>query len=82
MNEPEYFYQVVQLENRPSFRVQRKDGEISDWIDVKELLRERDELAAKLGRIKSIATSGKDYSLLFGEAISSIRFYKITKECE
>ena len=66
MNEPEDFYQVVQLENRPVLRVQRKGKAISNWIDVKDLLRERDELRAKLERVEKSEESAFSVLELYG----------------
>ena len=48
----------------------------------RDLIGERDELREKLDRIESIATVGKEHSLLFGKTYAAIGFDKILKECE
>ena len=45
-------------------------------------LNERDDLRLKLSRIESIATVGREHSLLFGKTYAAIGFDKIIKECE
>ena len=73
MNEPTGFYQVAYMESDPPlFRVNRADMSASDWISVKDLLREDDELRAKLELIASIAGNP--------DAAKACRL--ILKECE
>ena len=75
MNKSEDFYQVSQVGNGPPLlRIQYADMSISDWISVKDLLRERDELRAKLERVEEIAkTDYPDYEMQLSDII---------KECE
>ena len=90
MNEQTGLYQVAYIDNAPPlFRVQLKDGAISDWVCVKDLLRERDELRTKLDRVKEIANNLSDrppepafatWAELF--SIIDSRLDKIIKECE
>ena len=53
-----------------------------DKNKLEQITKERDELRAKLDRIESIATVGKEHSLLFGKPFAAIGFEKILKECE
>ena len=81
MNEPTGLYQVAYIENAPPlFRVQLKDGDISDWVCVKDLLRERDELRAKLERIKRMAEAEKEVAIVC--RMPKAVLGKILKECE
>ena len=90
MNEPTGLYQVAYIDNAPPlFRVHLKDGEISDWLYVKDLLHERDELRSKLDRVKEIANdlSGRPPEPAFATwaelfSIIDSRLDEIIKECE